>query len=109
MVLDQVGELPQYASALGGRHAGPRALVESPSRSAHGAIDIFGFGLGHVGDHVAGGGVIDGESLAGGRRDKTPIDEHAVSFLDEVGGAAADAGVDGDGSHNLTSMCLRAP
>ncbi len=109
MLFDQVGELPQHASALRGRHAGPRALVESPSRSAHGTIDIFGFCLGDVGDHIAGGGVVDRECLAGGRRDKTPIDEHAVIFLDEVGGAAADAGVDGDGSHNLTSMCLRAP
>ena len=101
VLLDQVGELPQHAAAFGGRHARPGAFVECPARGAHGAVDVFGFGFGHMGDDVAGGGVVDGEGLAGGRGDKTAIDEHAVIFLDKVGGAAADAGVDGDGSHRF--------
>ena len=99
VLLEQVGELPDEAAALGGLHAGPGAVVEGGARGADGAVDVFCFGLGDMGHDFAGGGIVDGEGLAGRREDEASIDKHAVFLGDEVVGVAADAGIDGKSCH----------
>jgi hypothetical protein len=51
---------------------------------ADGAVDVLGLGLRHVGHDFAGGGVVDGEGLAGGGEDEASADEHAVFLGDKV-------------------------
>src|ERR1019366_4949321 len=108
VVFQQVAELPQQAAAFRGRHARPGALVEGAARGTDGAVYVFLLGLGDVSKNLAGGGVVDIKGLAGGRGDKAAIDEHAVFALDEVGGAAADAGIDGKSSHGVDLECFRS-
>ncbi len=99
VLFEQVAELPDEAAALGGLHAGPGAVVEGVAGGADGAVDVFRLGLGNVGHDLAGGGIVDGEGLAGGGEDEASVDEHAVFLGDEVVGVAADAGIDGESGH----------
>ncbi len=76
MLLDQVGELPDQAAAIGSGHLRPRAAVESLARCLHGAIDVFTIAFGDLGHHLAGGGIVGGEGLSGSRLHPLAIDKH---------------------------------
>jgi ParB family chromosome partitioning protein len=92
--LDQVGQLPDRAAALGRGHAAPRTALEGAPRRAHGAIDVFLLTGCHLGKRLFGGGIVGGERLAGGRLGPLAIDEHAASTAaDELRHAAVDTGV----------------
>ena len=99
VLLEQVAELPHQAAALGGLHAGPRAVVEGGAGGADGAVDVLGLSLGNVGHDLAGGGVVDGKGLAGRGEDEASADKHAMFLGDKIVGGAADAGIDGKSGH----------
>ncbi len=99
MLFEQVAEFPDEAAALGGLHAGPGAAVEGVASGADGAVDVLSLGLGDVGHYFPGGGVVDGEGLAGRGEDEPSVNKHAVFLGDEVVGVAADAGIDRKSGH----------
>ena len=99
VLLEQVAELPDEAAALGGLHARPGAVVEGVAGGADGAVDVLCLGLGNVGHDLAGGGIVDGEGLAGRGEDEASVDKHAVFLGDKVVGGAADAGIDRESGH----------
>src|SRR5579862_4389748 len=62
-----------------------------------------------MGENFAGSGVVDGKGLTGGRSDKAAIDQHAVIGCDEIGGAPADAWINGKSRHSFDLGCIRTP
>ena len=86
-------------SALGGFHAGPGAVVKGGAGGADGAVDVLSLSLRNIGHDLAGGGVVDGEGLAGRGEDEASVNKHAMFLGDKVVGVAADAGIDGKSCH----------
>src|SRR5262249_27712807 len=86
---DEVAELPQDASALGGGHLGPGALAEGPAGGLNRRIDVALVALGDPRALFFGRGGDGGVRLAGGGRPPLATDEdliegrgsHRVSFV----------------------------
>ncbi len=103
MLLEKIGQLPDRAATFRGGHARPWALVEGAPRGEDGPVDVFRFGFRNFGDHVASGGVEDRKILAGSCCNEAAVDVHLVVLGDKIGGGAADAWIDRNGGHILTS------
>ena len=63
MRFEQIGKLPDQASAFGSGHARPWSR-ECFASGFHGELDILSIAFGDVGEHLAGGWIVGGESLA---------------------------------------------
>ena len=77
VALDEVGELHQQASPVGGAHPAPRA-AQRRARRGDGGVHVRGPGLGDVGDHLPGGGVHRRELPAGDGRHAAATDQEVV-------------------------------
>ena len=60
---DFFGEAEEDAAAFLRGGAGPWAFFESRFRSGDGAVDVFGAGIGDLGDDFLGRGIVDGEGF----------------------------------------------
>jgi hypothetical protein len=89
VVLDGVGEPQQQPPPLGGREGGPSG--EGGGRCRHGPVDVFGPGLGHMGQYRAVVRIDDVEGRTRQPVDELPVDEeaglHESRILDHGGGA----------------------
>ena len=77
---DFVGKAEQNAASLLRGRGRPWAFFESGLGRGDGAIDVVGRGVGHLGDHFLGRGIVDREGLRGLARDPFAIDEHLVGL-----------------------------
>src|SRR5262249_793537 len=64
VLLDEVGEDEHEAPGVGGVHLRPGAALEGLAGGLDGAIDVLGGAFAHLGDDLAGGGVVGVEGLA---------------------------------------------
>ena len=76
VALDQIGDAPQHAATLRRADPRPAPFVECAAGSGNRAIDICLVGLRHVGDHAAGGGIVDREGPARHSRHLLAVDQH---------------------------------
>jgi hypothetical protein len=85
-----------FAKTVGLR---PRAVVESAACGLDREVDILAVGFGDVGDHGAGGRVIDRERLARRRRDEPAVDQELSRPLDELPYRSTEPRVESNGVH----------
>ena len=78
VVGDQLGDLTELGATLGTRHLRPGTFIESATGGGNGTFGVLAVTLGHIGDLLAGGRVIGGESLARRRVAQFTVDEHLV-------------------------------
>jgi hypothetical protein len=84
----------------------PHAIVERAACRRHGKVDIRFVALGHIGDHRAGGGIVDRESLAGCGLHKLPIDQHA-GIATKKSGCMTKPRIKRDRVHDVSSWVSR--
>ena len=77
---DFVGKAEQNAASLLRGRGRPWAFFERGLRRGDGAVDVVGRGVGDLGDHFFGRGIVYREGLRGLARDPFAIDEHLVSL-----------------------------
>jgi len=81
-------------SALGRRHAPPRAILERAARGAHGAIDVGLVARGDLGQRLFGGWIVGSERVARCCVDPLAVDQHLPrATLDELRHIIVDAGM----------------
>jgi hypothetical protein len=85
VLLDQLGDAPEQATALGRGESGPGAAFEGLARGGDGAIDIFGIALCDFRQHLPIGRVDGVEGFAAGRLNPLPADEHFDRLLPQKG------------------------
>ena len=84
--LDQIGELPKQAGALGRQYFWPWSRFKCLAGRGYRLIDVGSIAFRHVRQDIAGRGIVGFESLAGSRFDPVAADQHfsrpAQEFLD---------------------------
>ena len=101
ILVDQLGQLPHQLAALGAGHARPRTFVEGAARRRDGTVDVLLVGLGDLGQHGPGRGVVDRKGLARGGGDPLAIDQELAVMRQESGSRFAEPAVQCHGVHRL--------
>jgi hypothetical protein len=78
VLLDQIADAPHDLAALGGRHLGPRAVLERVARRGDRTIDVVLVALVDIGELLLGRRVDRRERLAGGRRHPFTADQQLL-------------------------------
>ena len=84
MLLEQIGELPDEATALGCGHPAPRPVIKRLASGLHRLIDIFAIAFRDLSENFAGGRIICGKRFSGGGVDPPAVDQHLSWFVDEL-------------------------
>ena len=82
VLLQQIAQLPDQASALGGRHLRPGTGFERGASRLDGAVDVFAISLGYASQDLARGRVVGGECLAGGGFHPLSVNQHLAVLGD---------------------------
>ena len=80
----QIGELPDEASAFGCGHPPPGTVVEGFARGLHGLFNIFTIAFRHLRQNFTGGGIVGGKSLAGNGVYPIAVDQHFARLFDKL-------------------------
>ena len=76
MLLEQIGEFPDQAAALGCGHPAPGAVVKGFASGLHGLIDVFAIAFRDLSQNFAGSGIVGRKSLSGSGIDPPAVDQH---------------------------------
>src|SRR5438270_9057975 len=98
MLLQQIAEFPDQASALRGAHLAPGAIIESFARRFDRQVDIGAITFGDLRQDLSGGRIVGGKSFARNSVNPLSINEHFAWLLNK----AEDARINlcrGNGSH----------
>ncbi|MNG93219.1 hypothetical protein D3C79_521760 [compost metagenome] len=105
IALHQVGQAPQQVLPLARAHAAPGRVVEGLSRSAHGAVDIFGLGGRHFTQHLAGGRVAERQGATAGGVLPVGADAHLQLAFEKGAGGGQDGQFGKHGAVPLVIGC----
>ena len=81
VLVDEITQLPDQATALRRGHVRPRPALKGPAGGLNGTVDIFLVALRRMGDHLGGGRVDDVEHLSRGGVDPLPIDQELAPLF----------------------------
>ena len=84
MGLEQIGEREQPTFALGRHRVVPGRAVESLAGSGHGPVHVFGPGVGHRGDWLSGGRIVNRDTARRKRRLALAGDEEVLVGCGEM-------------------------
>jgi len=82
--LEQIGQLPDEASAFGCGQSPPGALVEGFASGFHSLFNIVTIAFRHLGQNFTGGRIVGRESLARDGAYPLAVDQHFARFFDKL-------------------------
>ena len=84
MLLEEIGELPDEASALGRSHPAPRPVIERFASSLYGLIYVFAIAFRNLRQNLSCGRIVSRKSFSGSGIDPPAVDQHFSWLVDEL-------------------------